>query len=862
MGTVFREYKIGEGGWKPRVRGCVMIGVGLAIVLILLYTLYTPNQGANKPTKWGEDDHIGVKGNTSTGTNINVSRGGRNTSANAPTPWSNYVSIKDGYFWDPTENGGRGGYWLPHGIAYQTWNAALGQWQDKRELETDLSMMEGMGANAIRVDFVWKHIETKDNVFNWSRYDMLLEEAKKRGLRVFALVGYQWPPDWFPDEWYTLHPPYPDHPEGEWKSDIIRYENPEVRKQFRDFLQAVASRYSAGGEREDLGDVIAAWIVGNEYGYLGLWSNKYDGYDADSKRAFRKWLSEKYGDIAALNKKWKGDNEETPGYLPHYPYKDFSEVDMPTPFKSGANGLEYIARDKASWYDLTEWREESIAEFVATGAEAIKRVDPHHLVSYSSVGMQWGEEDERYHTEDVEKIAEACRRRGAPLDFWSINNYPWGLMDDELATGKWGIERALHHSKLPVMLTETGFTDTETMYPGMNRTRQARLLKNAIWEALESGAIGVCVFHWSDREAWGLTKREVGFGIVDTKKKPKPAYYAVREAFEAMDRLNISQYLVNSKPRPADIAFFWDDATDTILLRYQAEMKGMFGTLERLGFKPTFINRRELKEGDYKKYKAIVFPRNQKMFNDVFSLLNEIAKGGTKIHANADLPGIMDEYGHRRNRGVWEKTIKGVFGIDVSDALVDKNLWDDDHVSEYESPYPWKTRWESKVLYSDEIPYNRRTSLWKYRDNIKLAGGKAIAWFDRKGGAPAVVVNGKEGGCYSTAISLFGIGDAWFTWKERYEWLDLIYRKALCLKPSIYVSNPYILADYRTGGGKILLGIHNYRPDEGEEVKIKMGALKGKRVVNLLEGGVVSENCNGTIQIHIEPEDHIILLAS
>lgn len=41
---------------------------------------------------------------------------------------------------------------------------------------------------------------------------------------MFALIGYQWPPDWFPDEWYTMHPPEWDaegiyHP-ARWQSEI------------------------------------------------------------------------------------------------------------------------------------------------------------------------------------------------------------------------------------------------------------------------------------------------------------------------------------------------------------------------------------------------------------------------------------------------------------------------------------------------------------------------------------------------------------------------------------------------------------------------------------------------------------------
>ena len=143
-----------------------------------------------------------------------------------------FVQIKDGYFCDSKT----GAPWIPHGIAYQTWNRPLGVWQTHDQIDYDLDEMVKMGANSIRVDFVWQHIEEDgDNQWKWENYDYLVQAAEARGLRIFALIGYQWPPNWFPNEWYTMHPPG-DDPEGiyhanRWQSDIINYEHPDARAQ-------------------------------------------------------------------------------------------------------------------------------------------------------------------------------------------------------------------------------------------------------------------------------------------------------------------------------------------------------------------------------------------------------------------------------------------------------------------------------------------------------------------------------------------------------------------------------------------------------------------------------------------------------
>lgn len=127
-------------------------------------------------------------------------------------------------------------------------------------------------------------------------------------MKLFALIGYQWPPNWFPGTpfeegdgvdpgWYTMHPPGSIHfvshrsnplsprlpsnktkgpepvpPFVQWKkfynhtwvSDIIGFETPNAREQYQQFLVAVASRYK--NEK-----AIVAWIIGNEFGYIGLW---------------------------------------------------------------------------------------------------------------------------------------------------------------------------------------------------------------------------------------------------------------------------------------------------------------------------------------------------------------------------------------------------------------------------------------------------------------------------------------------------------------------------------------------------------------------------------------------------------------
>ena len=260
--------------------------------------------------------------------------------------FSGFVGMTNGYFVDKAT----GKPFVPHGVAYQTWNRPLGVWQTPEQLRYDLDEMVKMGANSIRVDFVWQHIEEDaDNVFKWSNYDLLVQECDKRDLRIFALIGYQWPPNWFPDSYYTMHPPERDS-EGiehtnRWQSDIIGYETPGARAQYAEWIGTVCARYKDSKS-------IAGWVVGNESGYLGLWSGLLDGYDPYCEAAFRTWCQTKYTAIANANAAWGTS------------YANFSDIKFVDQYR--AYGVE-----GAIWADMVQWREDSIATFTALGLSLI-----------------------------------------------------------------------------------------------------------------------------------------------------------------------------------------------------------------------------------------------------------------------------------------------------------------------------------------------------------------------------------------------------------------------------------------------------------------------------------------------------------
>ena len=435
---------------------------------------------------------------------------------------------------------------------------------------------------------------------------------------------------------------------------------------------------------------------------------------------------------------------------------------------------------------------------------------------------------------------------------------------------KWGITRAKHNTGLPVMVTETGYTSTESLFPGMNEEVQAKLTKRVLWESLVSGAMGVSLFHFNDRSWWDISDREKGFGIVTLDKKPKLAYYAVNETYILMGKLKINYLFSNSENQKPDLVFLWEDATDTIYNRYVAEMKGLFGALERLGFEPNFINKEELLNGGYKNFKAIILPRNQKMSDETFGMLQKIIQSKVKLHANADLPGLMNEYGVPRQRQSWLSLIKEIFGIDATRSTIDYNLEDsiDQDGFEISSIRIWD-KYKPKFLYFIDKSFAKEVYLWKYRDKILSDGGDVLMTFDNETGNPAIVINKKDkkSEYYDAAVSLFSLGDGKFSWIEKSNLVGKIYLDAFGLKPMILSSNKLVLVNYKVlSNNDVLILAMNFNGEEKEFTEITSSLLAGKKVVNLLYDEedfdyIVNMKSEGTIKLSLEPNGFALLLA-
>lgn len=260
----------------------------------------------------------------------------------------------------------------------------------------------------------------------------------------------------------------------------------------------------------------------------------------------------------------------------------------------------------------------------------------------------FGPDDWEYDAENEISIVNACREIGAPLDFFSINNYASSGPGVEMRSGMSGVE-LVKRTGIPILVTELGHTDTDIeyfqpQYEGrFSPDRQGNLIVNQIFGALLTGAIGVHVFTWEDRDY--LTKREFGFGIVTMKRAPKISFDFVSKAYQII--ANIVEYdpiiFTSLKRDDYDVAMYWPSQTDSSYNRFLIEQGSLNGVMERVGLRFKYFNETQLRAGDANSAKLLVLPLNQRMkAGDLQYIYENMISNGVNVLANADLPGYQD----------------------------------------------------------------------------------------------------------------------------------------------------------------------------------------------------------------------------
>ena len=230
--------------------------------------------------------------------------------------------------------------------------------------ERDLQHIVDTGLTLIRIWIYWSQVQPRPDRWAWDDVDAFFDAAQAHGLRVLAQLMPDSMPYWFKDH----------HPEALFRDrngDIVRttaggamavggapgpnYDHPVAQAAGGAFITRTVARYADH-------PALFAWDVWNELWPFVISPNMVYHSDATVEK-WHRWLKERYGDIAALNRHWMRS------------YASFDEVEWPTGGVYADLGTRFLF-DQERVADWMDWR-----------IDLVRAHDPAHKVVAHTGGI-------------------------------------------------------------------------------------------------------------------------------------------------------------------------------------------------------------------------------------------------------------------------------------------------------------------------------------------------------------------------------------------------------------------------------------------------------------------------------------------
>ncbi|MEO0466208.1 MAG: beta-galactosidase [Pseudomonadota bacterium] len=263
------------------------------------------------------------------------------------------------------------------------------QW-DRSYWKRDAARMADLGLSVVRLgEFAWSAIEPEPGVFRWDWYDEAIGILTDAGLTMILGTPTATPPKWL----IEMHPdilPFgrDGKPRGFGSRRHYCFSSPSYRRESARIVEALLERYGTH-------DAVEGWQTDNEYGC----HDTVRSYSPAAANAFRSWLAERYGDIAALNAAWGT-------VFWSQTYRSFDEVDLPN--------LTVTEPTPAHVMDFYRFSSDQVISYNKMQVDIIRRLSPGRSIYHNAMG----------HFTDFDHFA-----LGFDVDVIAWDSYPLGFLD-------------------------------------------------------------------------------------------------------------------------------------------------------------------------------------------------------------------------------------------------------------------------------------------------------------------------------------------------------------------------------------------------------------------------------------------------
>lgn len=497
---------------------------------------------------------------------------------------------------------------------------------EKDRLSEDIRIMKNMGINVVRIgEFAWSIVEKEPETYDFSLFDRVVTGLRKNNISVIIGTPTATPPVWLVKR----------HPDLLQKDKLGNTRHFGSRRhycfnsdRYIEYAEKITKEYAKHFSQFDN---VIGWQIDNEYGC----HETTVCYCENCAKAFRKWLKQKYNNIAELNKSWGT-------VFWSHSYNNWQEIDPPLKTVSDVN--------PSLWLDYQRFSSDSAINFHKKMSEIVK--DYSDLPITHNLMVNFTEID--------------YKKLSSEMDFVSWDNYIPGEYDHDLQAMNHDLMRSLKDRKFFVMEQQPGRVN----WRKVNEFHKPEQLEFWINQSFAHGANGTIIFRYRQLP---YGSEQFHSGLVDYSGEVTLRGESLKKIIERNNEIEFN-YPEKEVAIYIDYENFWIDKTQGINNYFDLLNNGIFPiykAIRSFGYNVDFV----FTNTDLSPYKLVVIPSAYHL-NDSFLEKLITFKGKILITAMTSLKDENNNIKTEKSRLFHELTgvkIKDFGGINTVEKLVYNN---------------------------------------------------------------------------------------------------------------------------------------------------------------------------------------------
>ena len=509
------------------------------------------------------------------------------------------------------------------------------QWWDEPDvINQDFALFKQAKINTVTVGiFSWAKLEPQEGNYDFSWLDEIFDRVEEMNGHVILATPSGARPAWLAQKYpEVLRTDNRGNKRGFGGRHNHCLTSPIYRKKVYEINTKLAEHF---GQRKSL----VLWHISNEY--------SGECYCDLCKDAFRKWLKNKYGDLATLNHAWWNT------FWSHT-YNDWSQVNPPSPLSEMGN--------KGMNLDWKRFITDQTISFIDNETAPLKKITPNIPVTTNM--MAGNPLMDPFAGFDYQKVAHH-------LDFISWDSYPaWG--NDGQSTEELGRNvglihdffRSLKHQNFLVMEN----TPSRVNWHNFDRAKRPGMHELASLQDVAHGSQGVLYFQL--RASRGSSEMFHGAVIEHRHPEKTRAFKDVTKVGKDLEKISPIVATNYAKAKVA-IVFSYDSYWALQDAESYSVNKNIWQTIQKHyryfyehDIPVDFVS----SEDDFSQYDLLIDPMHFLMSKAYLEKIDNYVKNGGKI-VGTYISGVVDE-NDLAYMNEWPKELQEIYGLEPLETYV------------------------------------------------------------------------------------------------------------------------------------------------------------------------------------------------